>query len=176
MPGAGGAAGFAADPAGRTADPLGTVDAFAAVLCRCGHDLVVAAGAFGTVVLGVLVQAGAAGDVGGALGPVRLALLAGVAGGVLRGVSLLILTGGRLLHPVSRLRRITAAPAKEGWRPFLGKPPEPSRAQLVEHVRLLVAAAHDRRDLAHGALLWAGASVAGLVLWTLLNIISGAGR
>ena len=159
----------------RDVTPLEAVAEIALLLRRSGHDVVVAGAAYGLVLLGLLAQAAAVREMTDPLAPIRLSLLAVIVGGLLRGGTLLALTNSHLLHPVSMLRRLTGAPAKAGWQSELVNAPDPPRAELLRHIQLMVAAAHDRCYLAHGALLWAVSSIGGFVLWTALNIASGIG-
>ena len=157
------------------AAPLEAVGEIARLLRRSGQDVLIAGAAFGLVLLGLLAQASAVRDMTDPLAPIRFSLLAAIVAGLLRGGVLLALTNSHLLRPVAMLRRLTGAPAKAGWRTVLVKVPEPPRAELIRHVQLMVAAAHDRCYLAHGALQWAVCCVAGFVLWTALNVASGVG-
>ena len=158
----------------RDATPLEAVAEIATLLRRSGHDVLIAGAAFGLVLLGLLAQASAVREMTDPAAPIRLSLLAAIVGALLRGGTLLALTNSHLLHPVGMLRRVTGAPAKAGWRATeLVKAPDPPRAELIRHVQLVVAAAHDRCYLAHGALLWAFVSVSGFLMWTALNLAAG---
>lgn len=164
-----------APPTEQPADTLAleVVADMASALRRSGQDIALAAALLGFVMLGLLVQAPAIWELHGPLAPIRFAVLCALAAGMLRGVSLLALTNGRLLRPLGDLRRTVAAPVKRGWRPLLAPPPKPTRQRLLEHVQLTVAAAYDRCYLAHGALQWALCCVGGFAVWTLLNVIGG---
>jgi hypothetical protein len=154
---------------------LEAVGEIAALLRRSGQDVLLAGAAFGFVILGVLAQAHTIKELVDPLAPIRLSLFVAIIGGLLRGITLLALTSSHLLRPLSMLRRLTGASAKSGWSPVLVKAPEPPRAELFRHIQLMVAAAHHRCYLAHGALLWALGSVGCFVLWTSLNAASGTG-
>jgi hypothetical protein len=155
--------------------PLEAVAEIAQLLRRSGQDVLITGAALGLVLLGLLAQASAVRDMTDPLAPIRLSLLAVIVSGLLRGGVLLALTNSHLLRPVAMLRRLTGAPAKAGWRTVLVRSPEPPRAELIRHVQLMVAAAHDRCYLAHGALLWAVSCAGGFILWTALNVAVGVG-
>jgi hypothetical protein len=148
---------------------------FTTLLRRSGQDVLVAGVVLVFVLAGVALQAGAVRDLDAPLVLARLPLLMALGLGLLRCAALLTLTHGRLLHPISLIRRATNAPARSGWRPYLAVRSAPHGGVTFEHVQLLIADAHDRRYFAHAALCWSYGCAGGFVLWTVLNAIAGAG-
>jgi len=148
---------------------------FTDLLRRSGQDVQVAGAVLVLVLAGLAFQAAALQDVGAPLAPVRLALLTTLGLGLLRCMALLMLTHGRLLHPISLIRMATNAPARSGWRPYFAVRPAPRDGVTWQHVQMLIADAHDRRYFAHAALRWAYACAGGFLAWTVLNAMAGAG-
>jgi hypothetical protein len=148
---------------------------FTTLLRRSGQDVLVAGGVLVFVLAGLVLQAGAVRDLSAPLAPARLVLLSGLGLGVLRCAALLALTHGRVLHPLSLIRRATNSPARSGWRPYLAVRSTPRDGVTFQHVQMLIAGAHDRHYFAHAALCWSYACAGGLVAWTVLNAMAGAG-
>jgi hypothetical protein len=161
---------------GDDASPQEMLAAIVAQLRCSGRELVFTGVALGFVIIGVVMQAGAIGEVGDPLAPGRLALLAALLGAEARGITLLALAYRRLFDAVSGLRRVTAAPLVPGWVSEFGPLPAPSPAEMLRQVRVLVSAVHHRYDMAYRAMFWAVVGIGLFAAWTLANVISGAGR
>lgn len=157
-------------------DAITTIGEVAALIRDAGQDMLITASALGLVLAGAVLQLAIIRElpfVDGALGPVRMGLLAIVVVALLRSAMLLKLARRRMTDALGELRRYTGAPVNPAapWTPF---PPrfgvDPDAAW--SHLRALVAAVQYRHFLVDRALGWAVTCVAMFLLWSVANLLA----